>query len=298
MSLVYRSPQNPNSHLTVKERAQPSFPARHLLQAGLVRGRVLDFGSGLGEDVAFLRSCGFEVTAYDPHYAPDPPQGRFDTILCLYVLNVLLPEEQAHVLMAVSELLNPTGRAYFAVRRDIQRDGFRTHAKHRVSVYQCQVKLPFRSILRTAHCEIYEYRHYNQLPRVAGAMCPFCAPEPERDLLTETATAYALLDKFPVSSGHALVIPKQHVADYFALPSRVKTACWMVVDRVKGLLDARYHPDGYNIGVNVGDAAGQTVPHVHIHVIPRYAGDVADPTGGVRNVVPGKGNYRTTVLAP
>lgn len=294
MSLIYRSPHNPNSHLTVKERTQPSFPARHLAQAGLLRGRVLDFGSGLGEDVAFLRSRGFDVTAYDPYYAPDPPEGRFDTILCLYVLNVLLPEEQAHVLMAVSELLAPTGRAYFAVRRDIQRDGFRIHLKHRVSVYQCQVRLPFRSILRTSHCEIYEYRHYNQLQssHPDRASCSFCAPEPGRELLTETATVYALLDAFPVSLGHALVIPKQHVADYFSLSGKVKTACWMVVDRVKWLLDGRYHPAGYNVGINVGAAAGQTVPHAHIHVIPRYAGDVANPAGGVRNVVPGRGDYR------
>ena len=88
-----------------------------------------------------------------------------------------------------------------------------------------------------------------------------------------------------------MVIPKQHVADYFILSSKAKTACWMVVDRVKWLLDERYHPDGYNIGINIGDAAGQTVPHVHIHVIPRYEGDVENPIGGVRNVIPGRGNY-------
>lgn len=193
-------------------------------------------------------------------------------------------------LMAVSELLKPTGRAYFAVRRDIKRSGFRIHAKHGVPVYQCNVGLPYRSILQVPHCEIYEYRHLNQQALPPGE-CPFCAPEPERELLTESATAYALLDKYPVSPGHALVIPKQHAADYFALSSKAKTACWMVVDRVKWLLDERYHPDGYNVGINVGSAAGQTVPHVHIHVIPRYAGDVENPTGGVRNVIPGRGDY-------
>ena len=188
MNLIYRSPQNPNSHLTVKERTQASFPVKYLLNQGLLRGRILDFGCGLGVDVAFLQARGFEAIGYDPHYAPDPPQGKFDTILCLYVLNVLLPEEQAHVLMAIAELLKPEGQAYFAVRRDIQRDGFRTHVKHNVSVYQCNVRLPYRSLLCTESAEIYEYRHYNQLPHSNPGACPFCAPDAERELLTESAT--------------------------------------------------------------------------------------------------------------
>lgn len=294
MNLVFRSPQNPHSHLTVKERQRVSFPVRHLFNQRLIRGRVLDFGSGLGADVDFMHQKGFDVTGYDPYYAPDLPPGKFDTILCTYVLNVLLPEEQTPVLMAVSELLKPEGRAYFTVRRDIQHDGFRTHIKNNVSVYQCNVKLPYHSLLAAKHCEIYEYQHYNRQPHPNSVQCPFCAPDPERELVTESAMAYALLDKYPVSSGHALVIPKQHTADYFALPSRAKTACWLVADRVKLLLEQRFHPDGYNIGINVGSAAGQTVPHVHIHIIPRYAGDTENPTGGVRNVIPGKGDYLRT----
>jgi len=291
MNLVYRSPQNPNSHLTVKERAQASFPVRHLLQNRLIHGRVLDFGCGLGADVTFLRGKGFDVTGYDPHYAPDPPQGKFDTILCLYVLNVLLPEEQAHTLMAVAELLQPDGRAYFAVRRDIQKDGFRTHLKHGTQVYQCSVKLPYRSILRNQNAEIYEYRPFHRLPHPNPHQCPFCAPESGRELLTESATCYAMLDKYRVSPGHALVIPKKHVADYFDLSAHTKTALWLMVDRVKDLLSERFHPDGFNVGINVGAAAGQTVPHVHIHLIPRYAGDAENPRGGVRHVIPGKGDY-------
>jgi ATP adenylyltransferase len=293
MNLVLCSPQNPNSHLTVKERSQASFPVRHLLRAGRIRGRLLDFGSGLGEDIVFLYQRGFDVSGYDPHYAPDLPQGKFDTILCLYVLNVLLPEEQAHVLMAVSELLAPTGRAYFAVRRDIQRDGFRTHVKHGVTVYQCNVKLPYQSILRTEHCEIYEYHPYNQLLRSNSEVCPFCAPGAERELITESATAYAIFDKYPVSSGHALIIPKKHIASYFDLSTHAKTACWLMVDRVQQILAERFHPDGFNVGINIGAAAGQTVPHVHIHLMPRYGGDVENPTGGVRHVIPSKGHYRS-----
>lgn len=287
--MIFQSPKNPYSHVTVKERASPSFPTQELLKQGLITGRVLDFGCGLGLDGRFLRDRGFEVTDYDPYYAPNYPSGQFETILCIYVLNVLLPEEQSYVLMAVSELLSKNGRAFFAVRRDIRHSGFRTHAKARVKVYQCNVLLPYRSILKTDHCEIYEYRHLNQVSH--GAECPFCAPDPSRELITESATVYAMLDKYPVNPGHALIIPKQHITDYFDLPERAKTACWAVIDRVKMLLSQRFDPDGFNVGINVGASAGQTIPHVHIHLIPRFSGDTENPTGGVRRVIEGKGDY-------
>ncbi|NJN98337.1 MAG: HIT domain-containing protein [Anaerolineales bacterium] len=288
---MYQSPKNPNTHLTVKERRWPSFPTKQLFLQQQITGRVLDFGCGTGVDVKFLRENNLDVTGYDPYYAPDYPTDKFDTILCNYVLNILLPEEQAHVLMAVSELLKPTGKAYFAVRRDIKHNGFRTHTKHRYKVYQCNVVLPYKSILTTEHCEVYEYQHFNQREDILITDCPFCRPEGNRELITESATAYAMLDKYPVSSGHTLIIPKQHISDYFELPDRVKTACWLIADRVKILLSQRFQPNGFNIGINVGQAAGQTIPHAHIHVIPRYTGDIENPTGGVRHVIPGKGNY-------
>lgn len=289
--MIYRSTKNPHSHLTGKLRTGPSLPTRALLAQGRLTGRLLDFGCGHGMDVAFLREKGFDVVGYDPVYAPDYPEGRFDTILCHYVLNVLLPEEQAHVLMAVSELLNPTGCAYFTVRRDIKQAGFRTHTKFGEKVYQCNVVLPYPSVMRTENMEMYVYRHINRLTAQEEPPCPFCQPSAALELITESATAYAMLDKYPVAPGHTLVIPKLHTADYFALPERTKQACWLMVDRVKLLVQARWQPDGFNVGFNVGAAAGQTIPHVHLHVIPRHVGDVANPTGGVRNVIPGRGDY-------
>ncbi len=119
--------------------------------------------------------------------------------------------------------------------------------------------------------------------------CPFCHPSDE--VLLESDLACALADKYPVTRGHTLVISRRHVADYFALDEASKRALWHLVDRVRDDLVERFHPDGFTIGVNVGAAAGQTIPHVHVHVIPRYAGDVENPTGGVRNVIPGKGDY-------
>lgn len=293
--MIVQSPKNPYSHLTIKERKWASFPTKQLLALGLIKGRTLDFGSGTGVDTAFLREKGFDITSYDPYYAPAYPTGKFDTILCHYVLNVLLPEEQVYVLMAVSELLKPTGKAYFTVRRDIKRAGFRTHLKHEQKVYQCNVVLPFKSIIRTEHCETYEYRHINQLPQPDQTDCPFCSPTPDRELISESATVYALIDKYPVSPGHTLIIPKQHVGNYFELPERAKAACWLMVDHTKLLLATRFQPDGFNVGINVGAAAGQTIPHVHIHVIPRYKGDTQNPVGGVRNVIPGKGDYTKAV---
>jgi diadenosine tetraphosphate (Ap4A) HIT family hydrolase len=289
--LIFQSPKNPNSHLTIKERKYASFPTKRLLIMDQIRGRVLDFGCGLGIDVRFLSKNGFETIGYDPYYAPEIPVGQFDTILCNYVLNVLLAEEQVQVLMAVAELLKPSGKAFFTVRRDIKRGGFRTHTKLGIEIFQCNVTLPYKSILQAEHCEIYEYQHFNQLSRFEQGNCVFCTPDCDRELVTESATVYAMLDKYPVTRGHALIIPKQHVDNYFELNDRTKTACWIVVDRVKRLLKNRFQPDGFNVGMNIGHAAGQTIPHAHIHLIPRYKGDVENPEGGVRGVIPGKSDY-------
>ena len=280
---------NPNAHLTAKERDRPSYPTRRLLAMNRIQGRVLDFGCGYGADVAFLRKKGYDVVGYDPHYEPEQPEGRFDTVLCHYVLNVLMQRAQARVLMKVAELLKPSGRAYFTVRRDVKRPGFRMHYVHRKPTYQCNVVLPYKSVLRTEFCEIYRYQHYNQ--RDATGNCPFCYPDAERELLTESAQAYAIHDKYPVSDGHTLVIPKRHVESYFDLHPAEQTACWMLVQRVQMLLTERFQPDGFNVGINTGEAAGQTVPHAHIHIILRYDGDVDHPAGGVRGVIPDKADY-------
>ena len=153
---------NSYSHLTAKERDAMSFPARMLLNGYKLIGEVLDFGCGFGKDVECLQHKGIPITGYDKHYFPQYPARKFDTILCFYVLNVLLPEEQAKVLIEVSSLLKPTGVAYFAVRRDLTFEGFRTHKVHQKPTYQCIVKLGFRSIFKNENCEIYEYRQYNR----------------------------------------------------------------------------------------------------------------------------------------
>lgn len=277
-------------HLTAKERSSPSWPTKYLLEKKCIKGKVLDFGSGKGADGKFLRSKGFDVVDYDNHYQPQYPHEKFDTIICQYVLNVLELVAQSEVLMQISELLKPSGRAFITVRRDLVNEGIRIHKEHKQPTYQCLVKLPYNSVLKNNFCEIYSYRHYNQSSRKSD--CPFCAPDKERELITESATAYAIFDKYPVSEGHALIIPKQHLANYFELPGRTQMACNLVLNRVKKLLEKKFtNINGFNVGINIGETAGQTIPHVHIHLIPRYKGDVKEPIGGVRNIIPGKGNY-------
>jgi ATP adenylyltransferase len=121
--------------------------------------------------------------------------------------------------------------------------------------------------------------------------CPFCTPAEDRTVLLENEEAFAIYDRYPVSPGHALIIPKRHSVDYFGLTAIEQSACWRLLNEVKELTDEAFHPDGYNIGINNLEAAGQTVFHVHIHLIPRLKGDVERPQGGVRGVIPGKKEY-------
>ena len=127
--------------------------------------------------------------------------------------------------------------------------------------------------------------------REVPAVCPFCVPESGL-IIAENALAVAIRDAYPVNPGHALVVTRRHVASWFDVSPEERIAVMSLVDEVKRLLEVVEFPAGYNIGVNVGESAGQTVAHVHVHVIPRYAGDVDDPSGGVRFVIPARGNYR------
>lgn len=115
--------------------------------------------------------------------------------------------------------------------------------------------------------------------------------DPENWVASNELT-FAIRDKYPVTEGHTLVVPRRVVSDWFEATDEERRAIFALVDKVKADLDAGDDaPDGYNIGINVGAAAGQTVFHLHVHVIPRREGDMADPRGGVRHVIPERGNY-------
>lgn len=122
-------------------------------------------------------------------------------------------------------------------------------------------------------------------------VCPFCRRVSSGVFVASNADAAAIEDAYPLNPGHLLVISRAHVADYFALDAAVQAAMWQLVAELKKRLDGERSPAGYTVGMNVGKAAGQTVAHAHIHLIPRVAGDVPDPRGGVRWVIPARAPY-------
>lgn len=119
---------------------------------------------------------------------------------------------------------------------------------------------------------------------------PFLDIAPD-EWVASNELAFAIRDGFPVTEGHTLVIPRREIATWWEASAEERAAMMALVDEVRAELDERFEPDGYNLGMNLGAAAGQTVFHLHLHVIPRYDGDVDDPRGGVRHVIPAKGNY-------
>ena len=123
--------------------------------------------------------------------------------------------------------------------------------------------------------------------------CPFCAPQPHRVLFGDDV-AFAYRDGHPVSPGHTLIIPRRHAGSWFDLTAQERETMLRLLDRAREAIAEEFHPDGFNLGINDGPAAGQTVPHVHLHAIPRYAGDVPDPRGGVRWVIPERAKYWRT----
>ena len=119
--------------------------------------------------------------------------------------------------------------------------------------------------------------------------CLFCTDP--RGVSIQHELAFSARDSYPASPGHTVVIPRRHIASFFDLTSEEVAACMHLIQEEKKLIDEAFRPDGYNIGVNVGLAAGQSIFHVHIHIIPRYKGDVENPQGGVRHVIPKKAYY-------
>lgn len=120
---------------------------------------------------------------------------------------------------------------------------------------------------------------------VDGTSCELCKPA---TVLLEDELAYVRHDNNSLAPGHVLVVPRRHVANLFDMTVQEKAAVFALLDRAQVSIAEQYQPDGYNIGVNIGTAGGQSRMHVHVHLIPRYTGDVADPRGGIRCVLAGR----------
>lgn len=125
---------------------------------------------------------------------------------------------------------------------------------------------------------------------MTGKDCPFCHPDDSRIIFQDTR-AYAVFDAYPVNPGHMLVIPFEHEPDVLLLPDDTRASIDRILSKCRDHLDEEFNPDGFNIGVNIGRPAGQTIMHAHVHLIPRYLGDVDDPRGGVRGVIPQRRDY-------
>lgn len=124
--------------------------------------------------------------------------------------------------------------------------------------------------------------------------CPFCEiakHDDEKRIIKQNDSAFVIRDSYPISEGHTLIIPKRHIASFFEITNEERQALLDLLEHTQKEIEDEYHPDAYNIGINDGQAAGQTVFHLHIHLIPRYEGDVKDPRGGVRYVIPEKADY-------
>lgn len=121
--------------------------------------------------------------------------------------------------------------------------------------------------------------------------CYFCNCINNHNFIIENELAVGKFDEFPVNEGHFEVVTRRHVIDWWNTTKEEKTAIFDLIDTAKEIIDKKYNPDGYNIGMNLGKYAGQSVMHLHVHLIPRYKGDVSNPRGGVRGVIPNKQNY-------
>lgn len=124
-------------------------------------------------------------------------------------------------------------------------------------------------------------------------VCPFCQLGDERIWL-EAVHAVAVPDLYPAATGHTLIVPRRHVEGFFELELEEQLGVWELVAEVRGRLARDLSPDAFTVGINDGLAAGQTIPHAHVHVIPRHLGDVDDPTGGVRGILPRRARYWET----
>ncbi len=129
------------------------------------------------------------------------------------------------------------------------------------------------------------------MDQVEMTTCPFCAHIASAAALIADGSAVAMPDGFPLNPGHTLVVPRRHIGDLFSLSPVEQADVWRLVARVRERILREHRPDGLNVGLNVGAAGGQTVDHAHVHVIPRLQGDVDDPRGGVRWVVPSRAAY-------
>lgn len=203
-----------NSKYTAIKRDKRSFPLSILLKNNSIKGKVLDFGCGHGVDADFLSEKEYDIERYDPNFSPKYPNGKlFDTIICFYVLNVLEKAKEREVLAQISSLLSPEGRAYFAVRRDLNKEGKRFHVKHKKYTYQRNVYLDQKSVFKNKNCEIYEMEHFTVKNKSNYEVNPFLSGSDYRIPFAESKHFFTFYSKYPQSKFHMILTYKKNLKD-------------------------------------------------------------------------------------
>jgi len=307
-------------HLTALTRSTLSAPVQLLFRHGLLPPgtAVFDYGCGRGGDVAGLAANGFTAHGWDPHFAADQPIFEADVVNLGFVVNVIeYPAERVDALHKAFKLARramSVGSCCTGVNRLVDRSATASSrlatrsrsTSHRqsstTSSSRCSTRkssgfaTPSRSCLPTGQprkrsTECLAGVLYALKMSTTG-LCPFCAL-PSARILLHNDLAVVVRDAYPVSPGHTLVIPVRHVASFFDTTADERSALLSLMDAAKWSLQTELEPAGYNIGINDGPSAGQTVGHLHVHLIPRYLGDRPDPRGGIRWVIPENADYWT-----
>ena len=179
--------------------------------------------------------------------------------------------------LAAQDSMNATGR----LRETVQ------YASLSTDLFELLVNPIHREVLKQTLLDDLQRDGYRPIRK----KCPFCELPANREIIAENKTALAFYDGFPVTQGHTLIIPKRHVANYFDLQQEELGNIQELSFTCRNILKEKYNPQGFNLGVNIGEAAGQSIFHCHVHLIPRYTGDTQNPRGGVRGVIPAKQSY-------
>lgn len=242
-----------------------SQPMQWLLEKNLLQGKILIYGADSHEG-KLLNSKGYNIECRNRDYQPNHPTEQFDTIISIYLFNWLDNIEQNNVLLSVSRLLKHGGSAYFAVKHHF---GFRNiclNEQHQIGQVISNVTLPFKKVFKSYIYDIYKFQHYN-ITTSNRSQCLYCSPQQE--VILENEFSYAMLSDSPISKGHALVIPKRHVANYFDLTINEQIACQLTLNRLKQIIDEEYLPDGYSVSINMNALAGQSLDHVAVELVGR-----------------------------
>lgn len=285
-------------------------------------GKILDVGCGSGRDLKFFKECGFDVVGMDAseemvklssEYSREKTlllnfdqidfYEEFDGIWCSASLLHIPSEQLLSIMEKILKALKPNGIWFFSfISGEFEgyRDGRYFHYMTRDKLGKYLKVLDGIEVLDIFEVASYDAQRDTRWVHCIARRnqerekpCIFCNRESTfSSIIAESEHSYAVLDNYPVNPGHILIISKGHYEHWFKAPREVQVDIIDFMERLKGWLDEKHAPDGYNVGFNCSKYSGQTIPHLHVHLIPRYKGDCINPEGGIRGVIETKKKYR------